>query len=155
MASISKESNGRKRLQFIDPNGKRRAIRLGKLHMPAAKVIKAKVEHLLAAIISQQAVDGETARWVADLPDVLHGKIAKAGLIQPRDSVELGAYIEKFIELNSHRAEATIAKYRATRTKLLGFFDSNIDLRAIGIVRLYVACFWLFSRRRRWVASRF
>jgi len=131
MASISKDPNGHKRLLFIDPNGKRRSVRLGKMNNHAARAIKTRVEHLLAAIISQQAVDGETARWVANLPDVLHGKLAKAGLIQPRDSVTLGAYIEKFIELNSHRAKATIAKYKGTRTKLLGFFDASINLRSV------------------------
>ena len=49
MASISKEPNGRRTIQFVGADGKRRSIRLGKVSQRTAEMVKVKVEALVAA----------------------------------------------------------------------------------------------------------
>ena len=74
MASISSDPKGAKRLLFVDADGNRKAIRLGKTSLRMAETIKVKVEALNAAKIGGCSVDRETAAWVANLGDDLHAK---------------------------------------------------------------------------------
>ena len=53
MASISTDSDGKRRILFVDPDGEGRQIRLGKVPMKTAATIKARVENLLAAAIGR------------------------------------------------------------------------------------------------------
>jgi len=46
MASISREPNGHRTIQFVAVDGKRKSIRLGKVSQHAAESVKAKVEVL-------------------------------------------------------------------------------------------------------------
>src|SRR5438876_372101 len=50
MASISRDPNGRRRILFVDRDGGRKAIRLGKVPQRLADEIKIKVEALKAAV---------------------------------------------------------------------------------------------------------
>jgi hypothetical protein len=50
--SIAKEPNGRRRILFVAPDGKRKTIRLGKVPQRTAEMINTKVEALLAAAMS-------------------------------------------------------------------------------------------------------
>ena len=79
MASISREKNGRRTIQFVGPDKKRRSVRLGKVSQRVAEAVKVKVEHLAAAAIHKRALDGETARWVASLDDALRGQASCFG----------------------------------------------------------------------------
>ena len=65
MASITRQSNGRKTIQFAAADGKRRSIRLGKATMKTAQEVATKVEHLNAGFMAGVAIDADTARWVA------------------------------------------------------------------------------------------
>jgi hypothetical protein len=83
MASLSTDKKtGTRRIQFLD-DGARRTIRLGKMPKKSAESVKARVEHLIVARTAGVAIDAETARWVADLGDDLHDKIARVGLSPP------------------------------------------------------------------------
>ena len=62
MASIAQDGGGRRRIQFVAKDGKRRAIRLGKVSQRQAEAVKVKVEQLNVASITGHAVDEETAR---------------------------------------------------------------------------------------------
>ena len=86
MASVANDPNGRRRLQYTDADGRRKTIRLGKMSKRTAESVKVYVEHLLNAKVTRHPIDGETARWVASLDEVLAGKLARVGLIQPRES---------------------------------------------------------------------
>ena len=61
MASIANDPGGRRRILFVAPDGKRKAIRLGKLSQRAAEAVKLRVEHLLNAKINGYAVEADTA----------------------------------------------------------------------------------------------
>ena len=94
MASIANDPNGCRRLQFSDVDGKRRTVRLGKMTKKDAEAVRVKVESILGAQVSGQAIAQETARWVAQLGDKLHEKLAKVGLVEARAVTALGAFIK-------------------------------------------------------------
>jgi len=77
------------------PDGKRKSIRLGKVAIRTAEAVKIKVEHLVAASLSGHALDDETARWVADLEEVLAGKLVAVGLIPKSESTTLQAFLDR------------------------------------------------------------
>src|SRR4051794_2934321 len=99
MASISRASNGRRSLQFVAGDGKRKSIRLGKISQHAAEVVKSKVEMLNGALIAGLAVDGETAKWLAGIGDELHAKLVAVALVTPRlsQAIRLKVFIDGYI----------------------------------------------------------
>lgn len=95
MASLSTDPNGNRMIQFVAADKKRATIRIGKMSLKAAESIKATVESLLAAKVSQTAWDLETATWIRNLDPKLHDKLAKVGLLPARaksDAVSLGEF---------------------------------------------------------------
>ena len=85
MASISNERNGRKTVQFMAPDGKRKSIRLGKASKRTAEAVKLRVELIVAAMNAGCAVDDETARWLAGLDETMNAKLAAVGLTEKRE----------------------------------------------------------------------
>ena len=131
MASLASDSNGRRRLQFTDSNGKRKTVRLGKIPKRIAEAIKTRVEYLLMARISKQPIDSDTARWVSDLDDVLYERLSRVGLIRPRESALLGDYIDAYVEGRTDLKPRTIIKFNATKNYLIDFFGADRRLRDI------------------------
>lgn len=131
MASISNDPNGRRRLQFADPNGKRQTIRLGKKSKRAAETCKFHVENLLNAQIIKQLVEAETARWVAELDDVLHRKLSKVGLVKPRARGLLGPFIDDYLTSRTDLKPRTVLKLKATRKHLTDHLGEDRPLREI------------------------
>ena len=131
MASISRQANGRKVIQFFGADGIRRSLRLGKASLAMALTVKTHVEQLAAANITGHAVDDKTARWVADLDDVLHDKLAAVGLAPKRESALLGNFIESYIASRSDVKPATITTFKRTRNKVLQHFSKDIRMREI------------------------
>ena len=132
MASVVNDPNGRKRILFIGSDGKRRAIRLGKASMKQAEAFKVKVEQLVSATVVGHPPDDETNRWLATLEDPVHAKLATLGLTSARNSLGLGAWLEKY--LDSRRTELkpeSLRKLEQTKEKLLAHFGSTKALRAI------------------------
>ena len=97
MASITREGNGRRTIQFVAPDKKRRSIRLGKASQRTAEAVKVRVEHLVASRNTGHALDDETSRWVAGLDDTLREKLAAVGLVRSVETATLGAFIENYI----------------------------------------------------------
>ena len=89
MASITNDGGGRRRIQFVDTEGNRRAIRLGKVSERRAEEVKFRVERILEAKITGFAIEAETARWIAELPDALADKLARVKLIPSRTPATL------------------------------------------------------------------
>src|SRR4051794_32918765 len=86
MASISTDNNGLRRILFVNKDGDRKAVRLGKVPMKLANEIKLKVECITAAQSSGLSMDNETAAWVARIGDELASKLSAVGLIPPRQA---------------------------------------------------------------------
>lgn len=131
MASISKQPNGRRSIQFIGPDKKRRTIRLGKVSDRMAVAVKVKVENLAAAAITGHALDAETARWVASLSDEMADKLSKVGLIPGRGSAVLGPFLDAYVAKRTDVKGSTLAFYGNTCRNLIEFFGEDKPLREI------------------------
>lgn len=131
MASISSQPNGRRTIQFLGTDGKRRSIRLGKVSLRQAETIKIRVEQLVGAAISGHAPDDQTSRWVAGLDDLLVGKLAQAGLVPKRESSTLGPFVDGYIESRTDVKAFTKNTYISGRASLLRFFGPDKPLRDV------------------------
>lgn len=129
MASIVKDPNGRKRVLFVDQDGNRKTIRLGKCSQKQAETFKVKVESLIVGRFS--TVEPETARWVADLPDDMHAKLTAVGLVQPRASMRLAEFVDGYIAERADATPNTLIVLRQSRQKLIAFFGPDKPLREI------------------------
>ena len=121
MASITREPNGRKVIQFVAKDALRKSIRLGKCSQRAAETVCTHVEALAAASMTGAPLERETTAWVAARDVRLYDKLAKVGLVPKREAtgkVTLGAFLTEYIAgreskrntiLNMNRA-ATLLK---------------------------------------------
>lgn len=131
MASISREKNGRRTIQFVAADGKRKSIRLGKLSQRQAEAVKVKVEQLASAAETGHAPDAETSRWVADLDAVLADKLARVGLVPEREARAIQAFIDGYIEKRRDVKPATLTVWGHTRRNLIEFFGPDRPLREV------------------------
>jgi len=136
MASIGKDVNGRKRILFVAGDGRRKVVRLGKANLRQAEAFKVKIESLIAGRLTGN-IDPETARWIADLPDDMHGRLAKVGLLDPRAKTEpgpqmsLGRLCDQFIDSRTDVQKNTRNIFRHTRANLVAFFGHDKPLAGI------------------------
>ncbi len=131
MTSISRDPNGRKTIQFVASDEKRRSIRLGKVSLKQAQAVKLKVEDLLASSITGSTPRRETSEWLADLDDGLHDKLASVGLVQRRGRSTLAAFIDGYTAERSDVKETTRTVYKRVRRYLVGYFGADKPLRDI------------------------
>ncbi len=78
MASVVSDPNGRKRILFVDSDGARRTIRLGKVDIKTAEAIKIKVEALVSAKLAGLPIPQEVASWLGAVGQELYDRLAKA-----------------------------------------------------------------------------
>jgi integrase len=137
MASISNDPGGLRRLLFLGPDGKRKAVRLGDVTKREAEEIKLRVERIVAAANANLSVDGETARWLAGLGRQLHARLAKAGLVAPRQAaaapevVTLGAWLGRYIAGRTDVKPSTSSNLDKARAALVAYFGADKPLCAI------------------------
>ncbi|GAB5444840.1 MAG: hypothetical protein Fues2KO_51890 [Fuerstiella sp.] len=134
MASVGKDSKGW-RIRFTDQNGRKRSLRPGKVNKTKANQIARHVAELVSAKASGQPTDRQTAAWLNEIGDPLWRKLARAGLVQPRSSLPLKAFMKDHIEqgTTSHSkpaAKRTRDKWTSASTHLNEFFGSR-NLRDI------------------------
>jgi len=133
MASLSTEPNGRKRTQFIDGNGSRKALRLGVVTMKQAEAFKVKLESLIGARITGGNVADEVTRWLADLPDDVYATLAGVGLVKARKgrAFKLADLFREFFASLTLKP-GTRTTYEQTRRRLVDYFGENKPLCDIG-----------------------
>lgn len=117
MASITQDKSGW-RLLFRDARGKRQAVRLGTIPKRVAEGIKLRVEDILAAQHAAVAMDAESARWIRDISDDLHEKLARTGLFPPRTESHptLGLLLQRFEETSTVKPSTMLAYKQAMRS---------------------------------------
>ena len=131
MASIAKDPNGFKRILFVDRDGKRQTIRLGKCSLRNAEAVKVRVEALAASLAYSHPPDDETLRWAAGLNATLAKRLAKVGLIPKREKVTLGPFLDRYVESRSDVKGSTKVIYGHTIRNLKDYFGDDKDLRQI------------------------
>ncbi len=131
MASITTQDGGRRLIQFIAADKRRRSVRLGKVSMRQAEAVRVKVEDLLAATITGHTVARETSEWLRELDDALHDRLAAVGLVQPRRRIALGPFIDEYIAARTDVKATTATVYRRARKHLLHYFGADKPLEDI------------------------
>ena len=131
MASISRQTNGRRRIQFTGADGKRKTLRLGKVNQRTAEAVKVKVEDLVTSSITGHGPNDETARWLAGLDQAMLDKLSNVGLIGKQRVVTLGEFLDEYIGSRSDVKPRTQILYRQTKTALVEFFGADRPLRDI------------------------
>lgn len=129
MASVSREANGRRTVQFIGVDGKRRSLRLGKMTQRAAEAVKMRVELILSSQMSGHALDDETSRWLASRDQTMNKKLAAVGLATLQVCTTLKAFIDDYIAGRSDIKDRTTLRLREAGQKLIDCFGANKGLR--------------------------
>jgi len=129
MASVTHETNGRRTIQFVDTDGRRKSIRLGKATKAHAEAIKGRVESLLSCKVTGQSMSRDLALWVSDLDETLHKRLSAVGLVQPRRQQTLQDLMDAFIDSKPTVKEGTRITYRRAGGYLIEFFGGRHDLR--------------------------
>ena len=132
MASVARRPNGTREIQFVDRDGKRRAVRLGKVTERALAQIHGHLEHLIDASIQGTAPPQATSAWVAELGDALHDRLVRVGLVAEREKVDaktLGEFLDWYIEdRGKTRKAATLITWGNARRLLVDFFGEDCHL---------------------------
>jgi integrase len=135
VASIHAEQRNGKthyRVQFYNKDNRRKSIRLGRVQRRAADAIRVKIEHLVSASIGGTPLDGETSRWLKTIGDNLAAKLAGAGLVLPRESATLAAFIDAYIASRTDARPNTARNFKTARRFLVDHFGADRRLRSIG-----------------------
>lgn len=133
MASIRKEPNGRKTILIVCGDRRRRSIRIGLASMKAAASTQAHIERLNAAAIMGVPMDAEQAAWLAKLGDVLHSRIAKAGLCPPRvreEVVTLEQWTTRYLA-SAMVKDSTKEQLERARDNLVQHFGGGRPIRSV------------------------
>jgi len=134
MAALSKDAGGTKRIMFYPDGcpGKRKTIRLGRVSLKAANSFKLKVEELVNAKNMRTPIDSETARWLGELSNTMHAKLAEVELVEPRERVDttLAGLLSIYFK-NIDVKPQTEVTYRQTERSLLDYFGPSREIGAI------------------------
>jgi integrase len=126
MASVINDPNGRRRIQFVSPDGSRKTIRLGKIDRKTAEGVCRQVEHLLSARLSGQPIPRETAVWLRTIGDPLRDKLARVGLIESPDAIPtLAQWCRDYLASRSDLAPATLCRMNDTARLLVEHFGTE------------------------------
>jgi len=152
LASLSNDSNGTKRIQFIDGDGERRTIRLGKLNAKAAETVLRRVEQLAAHRIAGTAHEPDLSAWLAAVPAKLYGRLVRVGLAAPRaeDEAVPEVTLSMLCDAFTNRARGVVKpstekSYKQTLDALKEFCGPEKSLTAITVQ--------LADEWRSWIAS--
>lgn len=131
MASVIRDANGTKRVQWTVAGGDRRTLRLGAVSVRQAEAVKIRVEQVLASK-STGVLDPEAERWLRGLDDTMHEKLARLGLVQSRASTSatVGSLLDAYFSLLSVKP-GTRRVYEQTRTALEDHFGKTCALTAV------------------------
>lgn len=112
----------------------RRTIRLGKISQRAAQAARDRIDALESAQRSGQAIDSQTAAWLAKISDDIYERLAKAGLVEPRHAAEswtLSRFLETYIDGRDDVKPNTVIAYNRTRRQLVEFFGRSRKIDTI------------------------
>lgn len=134
MASIATDPAKRRRIQFSDQDGKRQTLRLGKVSMKQCELVRGHVEELANAKAANTAVPKATVDWVAGLGDVLHARLERVGLVEPRirpNTWTVAAWVRKYIEGKVDATESTICNMKQAEVTLAEYLGSDKRLEDV------------------------
>jgi integrase len=116
----------------------RQTIRLGDVSEKIANEAKARIEALETAKLTGTSVDRTTAAWVSAISDAIHEKLARVGLVEPREpatpeevGLSVGVIVERYIKSRSKLKPNTLRNYQTTKRLLVEHFTKERLVRSI------------------------
>ena len=136
MASITKQPNGRREVQFVGPDRKRRTVRLGKVDQKTAESTRIRIEELNAAAIHGSTVSPSTSQWLATLGEALHDRLVRAGLCLPRvdpraSELSLGRMLDQYVARRDDVKAGTRLIYVQATKHLIRHFGPDRQVRSV------------------------
>ncbi|MEX0704122.1 MAG: phage integrase SAM-like domain-containing protein [Planctomycetales bacterium] len=135
MASINVEPNGRRMIQFVARDGKRKTIRLGKVSQRDAERVRTRVEQLVTATFGRHALEPDTAAWLAELDGPLREKLVRVGLAKPLEEkvgpATLQVFLDGYIAKRKDVKRNTLIVWGHVRRNLIEFFGAKKPLRDV------------------------
>lgn len=125
MASLTNNADGTRTVQVVCPDRKRRTVRLGRVTKRQGEAVRQHVEALLAAVTTGSTPPDATSRWLRDIGDDLHDRIARTGLTQPRRSSLLGPYLAGYLRGRKDVKPSTRLIYGHTMRNLRDYFGQD------------------------------
>jgi integrase len=132
MASIA-DDGGLYRILFVSPDGKRRAIRLGRVTKRKAESFRIRLESVIQGRATGHMEDVD-AQWLAGLDARAHGKLVAAGLAAPRQAVgatTLKPFLDGYLAGRTDVKGSTQTCMGQARRRLVEFFGAEKPLGAI------------------------
>jgi integrase len=145
MPSVSNDRNGRWRVGFVGGDGRRYTVRLGQCARRDAEAVARRIAELNTAASLGQPIARDTAEWVGRIGDVLHDRLARVHLVEPRRAVvshPLGQWCADYIAAATSQPQ-TRANLRIVAAKLRAHFGAD---RAVETITAADAAEW-----RRWM----
>jgi integrase len=132
MSSISSDKAGQRTIYVRGVDARRRPVRLGKVSMKQTRTVQGYIDDLERVANHNGTPTEKTSKWLDDIGDELHRKLARVGLVAPRESVTLGAFIDGFIERRKGTVKpATLVRMKQARGHLVRYFREDKPLVAI------------------------
>lgn len=131
MASLSNDKNGKRRILFSLPGGKRQTIWLGKVPKKAAESFQVRVEELIQHRSVGSAHPPELVAWVQKLPPASRNKLEDAGLVDAKPPVAtVGEVLRRYRETRVVK-NGTMGTYEQTLTGLETMLGKDTPLDRI------------------------
>lgn len=134
MATLSSKPNGRRMIQFPF-SGTRKTIRLGKISLKNAQLIRAHIDSVYSSKMTHMPLPLETATFLGGIGDELYDRIERTGLVGPRGeapgqapprSMPLGKFFRDYIDKRrADLKERTIANLQQARKSFVGRMGEN------------------------------
>ena len=129
MARLAHDPNGRKRV-VVTVQGVEKTIRLGKVSSPASEEFRRHVQKLADCKALGDSPETKTRLWLDRLGDDMFDKLALARLVQARENLQLGAWLEKYLASSKVKG-SSLEKLKQTKLKLVEFFGKDRPLRNV------------------------
>jgi len=115
---------------------RRHTIRLGRVSKKIAETSRRMIESLEMAKAAGHSIERETAEWVGRVSDEIHARLARAGLVPPRVTLEaaaetLGQHLDHLFGNLGKQKPTTARNYARARRLLEVFFTRERPLDSI------------------------
>jgi integrase len=154
MASASRDKNGNGIIQFIGADKKRRSIRAGNISEARLELFRERVELLRACQRNGQALDGDTADWLAKMPDDLHAKLTAVNLVSPRASANLDAFMASYIAGRTDIGGRSHSNLKIAAKHVNAFFGERRSLQSITPAHADAFAIWVKGKFAEATAAR-
>jgi len=133
VANITCDLKGRRAIQFSGGDGKRYTVGLGRMESRDAESVRRYIENLVECRLSSKAPHTSTTEWVTGLPDRIHARLVKAGLVAARQGkvacLTVAAWTREYIDGRTDLKRMTKANLGQCAGYLTAFFgpDRRLD----------------------------